>query len=268
MDNNSNTILEIKNLSVSVNDDLSKENLSFENLDKKVESKEILKGLDLKINKGEVHVLMGTNGSGKSTLANALMGHPNYNIEGGEVNFLGENLLEMEPEEKARKGLFLAFQYPKGISGLSVGSFLRAIVNSVNDKEISIREFRKMLNENMNELGISREFLSRSLNEGFSGGEKKRHEILQMNLLKPKLAILDETDSGLDVDALKVVFGNITKNHNNERALLIITHYSRILKYLNPTHVHVMSDGVIVKSGGVELSELIEEKGFETVINS
>lgn len=269
MNKNLSTILEIKNLYVSVKDDLSSESdFSFNSLDKREETKEILKGINLSINKGEVHVLMGTNGSGKSTLANVLMGHPNYKVTAGEINFMGENLLEMKPEERAKKGLFLAFQYPQGISGLSVGSFLRAILNSVSDKEVPIRVFRKKLNETMNDLGISKEFLSRSLNEGFSGGEKKRHEILQMKLLNPKLAILDETDSGLDVDALKVVFDNITQSLNENNALLIITHYNRIFKHINPDYVHIVNNGVITKSGDIKLSQLIEEKGFEAVINS
>lgn len=266
---NSNLLLDIKNLFVSVKDDITLEkDRSFKNLDKGEERKQIIKGLNLSINKGEVHVLMGINGSGKSTLANALMGHPNYIIDKGEITFMDENLLEMEPEERAKKGIFMAFQYPKGISGLSVGSYLRAIVNAVSDKEVSIREFKNMLNEAMESLSISREFLNRSLNEGFSGGEKKRHEILQMKLLKPKLAILDETDSGLDVDALKIVFENVKKSVDKNSSLLIITHYNRILEYIEPDYVHIMSKGIIKKSGGIELSNSIEKDGFEKVLNS
>lgn len=253
---NKKYLLEIDNLHVSVRDE------------DKEEYKEILKGLDLKINYGEIHVLMGTNGSGKSTLANALTGHPNYKVTDGFIKFEGDNLLEMKPDERARAGLFLAFQYPNAITGLSVGSFLRSIVKAVNEKDIPIREFRKLLDKNMKALNIPKEFLNRSLNEGFSGGEKKRHEILQMNLLNPKLAILDETDSGLDVDAMKLVFENINNNINENRSLIIITHYNKVLKYLKPTHVHILREGRIIKSGGIELSDMIENEGFESVVNT
>ncbi len=252
--NNKDTLLEIKNLFVSVKEE-GKEDL-----------KEILKGVDLTINKGEIHVLMGTNGSGKSTLANALMGHPNYSITSGKVYFLGEDITEMSPDEKAKMGLFLAFQYPTAISGLPVGSFLRAIMKSVTGDKLPVKQFRSELNSAMEELKISKDFLKRSLNEGFSGGEKKRHEILQMNLLKPKLAMLDETDSGLDVDALKLVFENVSKKITPDTGALVITHYSRVLDYLKPNKIHIMRKGKIIKTGGMEISERIEKEGFDAVI--
>ncbi len=259
---NSENMLEVKNLYVSVKDEENKYSQSTGN----ETQKEILKGLNLTVKKGEVHVLMGTNGSGKSTLANALMGHPNYTITKGEVEFRGENLIEMKPEEKAKKGMFLAFQYPTAIEGLTVGSYLRAIVKAVNDENIPIRTFRKELTQYMEELNIPKSFLKRSLNAGFSGGEKKKAEILQMNLLKPKLIILDETDSGLDVDALRLVFENINNKVNNETSVIIITHYSRVLRYVHPNYVHIIKKGNIVKSGGLELSKKIEEEGFEAVL--
>jgi Fe-S cluster assembly ATP-binding protein len=251
---NTEHLLEVKNLFVSVKEE------------GKEEMKEILKGVNLVMNKGEVHVLMGTNGSGKSTLANALMGHPNYKITRGRIFFLGEDITDLSPDEKARRGLFLAFQYPTSISGLPVGSFLRAIMKSVNEGDMPIKQFRRELNRAMEELKVPRGFLKRSLNEGFSGGEKKRHEILQMNLLNPKLSILDETDSGLDVDALKLVFENVNNKITGQNGALIITHYSRVLNYLNPHKVHIVKDGRITKSGGVELSDRIEDEGFEAVL--
>lgn len=263
--NNYEKILEIKNLYVSVKDEENKHTASA---DSETQQKEILKGLNLSVNKGEVHVLMGTNGSGKSTLANALMGHPNYTITKGDIQFRGENLLEMKPEDKAKKGMFLAFQYPTAIEGLTVGSYLRAIVKAVSDKDIPIRTFRKELTQHMEELRIPKSFLKRSLNAGFSGGEKKKTEILQMNLLKPKLIILDETDSGLDVDALKLVFENVNKRVDEETSVIIITHYSRVLRYVHPNYVHIIKEGNIVKSGGLELSKKIEEEGFEAVLQN
>jgi Fe-S cluster assembly ATP-binding protein len=268
--NTTEKLLEIKNLNVSVKTETLEGEIKSP--DKKSNSqtgeKLILKGVNLTINKGEVHVLMGTNGSGKSTLANVLMGHPKYIINSGEAYFMGKNLLDLAPEERAKAGMFLAFQYPTAIQGLPVGSYLRAILNAVSEENVSIRTFRKELNKSMEELEIPKKFLSRSLNEGFSGGEKKRNEILQLSLLKPKLAILDETDSGLDVDALKLVFENVNKKLTGDMSLLMITHYNRILRYINPTNVHIMTDGQIVKSGGIELSDAIEEKGFESIINS
>ncbi len=253
---NQGNLLKIENLFVSVREE------------GKEEMKEILKGVNLTIEKGEIHVLMGTNGSGKSTLANALMGHPNYEITQGKVYFLGEDITEMTPDEKARMGLFLAFQYPTSISGLPVGSFLRAIMKSTSGEKLPVKQFRTELNEAMEELKISKEFLKRSLNEGFSGGEKKRHEILQMNLLKPKLSMLDETDSGLDIDALKIVFENVSKKITPETGALVITHYNRVLNYLNPHKVHIMRKGKIIKTGGIELSDRIEKEGFEAVVNN
>jgi len=228
--------------------------------------KEILRGVDLTIHRGEVHVLMGINGSGKSTLAHVLMGHPKYRLTSGECYFKGKDITEMDSDEKARLGLFLAFQYPHTIHGLSVGTFLKAAVEAKRGEQIPFRTFRTELDEAMSHLGIKKEFLGRSLNEGFSGGEKKRTEILQMRLLQPELAILDETDSGLDVDALKLVFNSVREYAGPENAFLIVTHYDRVLDYINPTHVHIMADGRIVKSGGAELSKQIDSSGFEAVL--
>lgn len=249
-------VLKVSGLHANVKDD---------NNEKEIE---ILKGLDIEINKGEMHVLMGTNGSGKSTLANVLMGHPNYNITAGSISFCGKDLLKMTTDERARAGLFLAQQYPTVVPGLAIGGFLRASVEAVNGEQMPIRTFRKEVKALIEELGIPKDYLKRSLNEGFSGGEKKRSEILQMNMLKPKLAMLDETDSGLDVDALKTVFANVKKTRNSENAFLVITHYNKVLQYLEPTHVHVMKGGMIVKSGGTELSDMIEERGFEAALQS
>ncbi len=226
----------------------------------------ILKGVDLTINKGEIHVLMGVNGSGKSSLAHVLMGHPNHQITEGEARFDGTSIQDMEPDERARAGMFLAFQYPHAIGGLPVGTFLKAAVEARRSEEVPFRVFKRELDAALEKLGISKEFLGRSLNEGFSGGEKKRNEILQMHLLKPTLAMLDETDSGLDVDALKKVFHDVREYANQDNALLVITHYDRVLDYINPTHVHIMSDGRIVKSGGADLSKRIDEEGFEAVL--
>ncbi len=226
------------------------------------EEKEILKGLNLDIPAGETHILMGTNGSGKSSLANVLMGHPHHKVTGGSISFNGRDLLPMAPDERAREGLFLAFQYPLAISGLPVATFLKKATEAYRGIEISVREFQKELRGIMEELQIPRSFLGRSLNEGFSGGEKKRMEVLQLNLLKPRLAILDETDSGLDIDALKLLFRNIADSGDRERSLLIITHYERVLEYIRPDKVHIMQDGKIVRSGDVELSRSIPAEGF------
>jgi Fe-S cluster assembly ATP-binding protein len=227
----------------------------------------ILKGVDLTVNTGELHVLMGTNGSGKSTLANLLAGHPAHTAVGGTVRFAGEDLLALPADKRARLGLFLAFQYPPAIEGLPVGTFLRSSAEAVRGEEIPVRTFKRELTAAMEKLKIPREFLNRSLNEGFSGGEKKRNEILQLNLLRPKLSILDETDSGLDVDALKLVFSNIReRSDTGTEAFIIITHYGRVLDYLDPAGVHIMHKGRIVRSGGLELSRRIEEEGFESVL--
>ncbi|WP_028973791.1 Fe-S cluster assembly ATPase SufC [Spirochaeta cellobiosiphila] len=230
--------------------------------------KEILKGVDLTIKSGEIHVLMGINGSGKSTLSNVLMGHPSHEVIGGDVTFNGKDLLDMEVDERAREGLFLAFQYPDTIQGLPLGTFLKSAVEATRGEEVPFRTFKNELDEVMTQLNIPREFLSRSLNDGFSGGEKKRTEMVQMNLLNPKLAILDETDSGLDIDALKLVFENIKAQSGSDRSYLIITHYNKVLDFITPDKVHIMKNGKIVKSGGPELSKNIIEQGFEAVIGS
>lgn len=235
-----------------------------------IEGKEILKGVNLTIKKGEVHALMGPNGSGKSTLAYLLMGHPKYQVDSGEVLYKGENILDMEPDERARNGLFLAFQYPSEIPGVSVSNFLRTALKAKSEasgngkKSLSIPEFRRKLKEKMALLQLDDSFASRYLNEGFSGGEKKRMEILQMAMLEPEMAILDETDSGLDIDALRTVAEGV--NYCKEAygmGILLITHYQRILHYIKPDRVHVMFDGRIIASGGSELAEELEAKGYE-----
>lgn len=238
--------------------------LSIKQLHVSVEQKEILKGVDLEIHSGEIHAIMGPNGGGKSTLAYALSGHPKYVVSKGFVDIDGKDLLLMPADERARSGLFLAFQYPVEVSGVSVQNFLRVAFEARFGQIKSILKFRQNLQKQADKLGILPEFLSRGLNEGFSGGEKKRVEILQMETLKPTYAILDETDSGLDVDAIKVVskgVRNIVKKYNT--GIIVITHYQRILKYLKPDYVHVMVDGKIVKSGGKELSKELEATGYE-----
>jgi Fe-S cluster assembly ATP-binding protein len=231
---------------------------------------EIVKGVDLAVNTNEVHAVMGPNGSGKSTLAYALMGHPGYEITGGDVLLDGESILEMEADERAQRGLFLAFQYPHAIPGVTVTSFLRSAINAIRkarnggeENPIPIPEFRKELTAAMERLGVSREMASRYLNEGFSGGEKKRVEILQMALLKPRIAVLDETDSGLDIDALRVVAGGVRELVGPDMGALVITHYQRILNYIQPDHVHVFVDGRIAESGGAELAHKLEAEGYE-----
>lgn len=228
--------------------------------------KQILKGVNLDIEPGQTHILMGTNGSGKSTLANALMGHPHHTITGGTIDFDGQDLLNMSADERAKAGLFLAFQYPTAIAGLPVATFLKKATEAYRGEEISVREFQKELRAHMKELEIPSSFLGRFINDGFSGGEKKRMEVLQLKLLQPKLAILDETDSGLDIDALKLLFQNIAASQTDGRSLLIITHYERVLEYIQPDAVHLMKAGRIVRSGGIELSRAIHEEGFEAVI--
>ncbi len=240
-----------------------------------MEDKLILKGLNLEVNQGEIHAIMGPNGSGKSTMAYALAGHPKYEVEGGEVWMDGINLLELAPDERAKMGLFLAFQYPTAIPGISMANFLRTAVNAVKsesngngngNKGIPIVQFRKMLNEKMDLLKIDKSFARRYLNEGFSGGEKKRAEILQMALLEPKFAILDETDSGLDIDALRVVSEGVNALVGPDRGFIVITHYQRILNYIKPDFVHVMYDGQILESGGPELAEQLEDKGYDYLV--
>ena len=245
--------------------------LVIRNLHVSIEGKEILKGLDLTIRQGEVHAMMGPNGTGKSTLAYALMGHPSYEITSGEVIYKGENILELEPDERSRKGIFLAFQYPVSIPGVTVANFLRTAINSrrkaenPNDKGIPIPEFRKMMKERMDHLKMDNSFAGRYLNEGFSGGEKKRAEILQMAILKPEIAILDETDSGLDIDALRIVSEGVNALRGADLGVLVITHYQRILNYIKPDFVHVMLGGKIVESGGPDLALHLEEHGYEWV---
>ncbi|MCS7246186.1 MAG: Fe-S cluster assembly ATPase SufC [Thermomicrobium sp.] len=244
---------------------------AIENLRAGIEGKEILRGVNLVIERGEIHALMGPNGSGKSTLAYVIAGHPNYEVYEGRILYKGENILELPPDERARMGLFLAFQYPTAIPGVTMANFLRLAVNSVRkarygeDKALSPREFRRLLREKLQMLRMEESFASRYLNEGFSGGEKKRAEILQMALLEPEFAVLDETDSGLDIDALRTVSDGVNRLFNPTMALLVITHYQRILNYIRPQFVHVMLDGKIAVSGGPELAEELEEKGYDWV---
>lgn len=244
--------------------------LEIKNLHVSVEGKEILKGINLEINRGEIHAIMGPNGSGKSTLAFALMGHPKYEVTKGEILFRGKNVLEMKPEQRAKTGLFLSFQYPFEISGLKFSRFLfEAYKARFPEQKTSIMEFQKMLGEKIRELQMDNEFGKRELNVGFSGGEKKRAEILQMLMLKPELAILDETDSGLDIDSLKTVSQTINriKQEDKKFSAIVITHYNRILKHLQPDFVHTMVNGKIVESGKKELAEKIEEKGYGKMYN-
>lgn len=243
--------------------------LDIRNLHVSVEDKEILKGVDLTVHRGEIHALMGPNGTGKSTLAYALMGHPSYEVTDGEVWFKGQNILELEPDERARLGIFLAFQYPTAIPGVSVANFLRSAINArrraenPDDKGIPIPEFRKMLKERMDLLKMDHTFAGRYLNEGFSGGEKKRAEILQMAALQPEIAILDETDSGLDIDALRIVSEGVNALSGDDLGVLVITHYQRILNYIKPHYVHIMLGGRIVESGGADLALHLEEHGYD-----
>jgi Fe-S cluster assembly ATP-binding protein len=237
--------------------------LEIKGLTVEVDGKQILNGLDLAVAKGETHALMGPNGSGKSTLAYAIMGHPSYEITGGEVLLKGTNIVDLAPEERAQAGLFLAMQYPTEIPGVSLTNFLRTAVNAVNENDVPVRQFMTQLREDMKALEMDEKFLSRSVNEGFSGGEKKRFEILQMALLKPEIAVLDETDSGLDVDALRIVSEGVNRMRGPNIGVLIITHYTRILNYITPDHVHVMVEGRVVQSGGPELAEELESKGYE-----
>jgi len=239
--------------------------LKIENLHVEVDGKEILKGVELTLNPGEVHALMGRNGSGKSTLSYVLMGHPSYKVTKGTITFKGQVINDMTTDERARLGIALAFQYPVAIPGVSVSNFLRATVKAVRGQEVPIKEFRKELTEKMDKLGVPKEFLSRYVNDGFSGGEKKRLEILQMSMVKPTVAVLDETDSGLDIDALKTVSSGINTLATAETAILLITHYQRILNYVQPDFVHVFQDGKIVTSGGAELSTKLEEHGYDWV---
>jgi Fe-S cluster assembly ATP-binding protein len=222
-------------------------------------------GLALEVDKGERHAIMGRNGSGKSTLANVLMGHPRYEVTGGSVTFQGEDVFDLEPDERARLGMFLAFQYPSEVPGVSVANFLRTAVNSVREEELSAMEMYRLIQDKMKIMQMDPKFAERYLNEGFSGGEKKRNEILQMLMLDPTLAIMDETDSGLDIDALQVVAKGVNELRGPDFSAVIITHYQRILRYIEPDHVHVMLDGRLVTSGGKELALDLEDKGYEWV---
>jgi len=245
--------------------------LEIRNLHASVEGTPILKGVTLTIKQGEIHALMGPNGSGKSTLANVLMGNPAYTVDSGQVIFDGVDLLELEPDERSRLGLFMAFQYPVAIPGVTLANFLRSAINArrrdanPEDKGISIPEFRRLLMDKMNYLEISQDFASRYLNDGFSGGEKKRAEILQMAVLQPKIAILDETVSGLDIDALRIVASGVNRLVGPDLGVLVITHYKRILDYIRPQHIHILMDGRIVESGGPELADQLEAAGYKPI---
>ena len=238
--------------------------LSINNLSASINGKRILDNINLEVKKGEVCALMGPNGSGKSTLANVVMGNPKYKIENGSILINNEDITNLKVNEKAKKGLFMSFQYPSEISGVTIGNFLRTALNSINNSNISVMEFQKILKEKMNLLGIKDTFAKRYINEGFSGGEKKKFEILQMLVLQPKFAFLDETDSGLDVDSLKIVAEGINNIKNtSDIGILIITHYQRILNYIKPDHIYIMVDGKIIKKGDSSLSSKLEELGYE-----
>lgn len=239
----------------------------IEGLKANIEGKEILKGINLEVKGGEVHAIMGPNGTGKSTLASALMGHPKYEVTGGKVSLNDEDVLEMEVDERARAGMFLAMQYPSEISGVTNSDFLRSAINARRGEgnEISLMKFIRQMEGKMKDLEMNPEFAHRYLNEGFSGGEKKRNEILQMMLLEPKLVILDEVDSGLDIDALRIVADGVNAMKSEERGFLIITHYQRLLNYITPDFVHVMMQGRIVKTGGPELAERLEAEGYDWI---
>jgi Fe-S cluster assembly ATP-binding protein len=240
--------------------------LEIRDLHVRTEEREILRGVDLDISRGEIHALMGPNGSGKSTLANTLLGHPSYEITSGTITFKGEDITEAEPHDRAKAGLFLAFQYPVSIPGVSVANFLRMAINAKQEEPIQVKEFREQLRRATELLDVDRSFTSRHLNEGFSGGEKKRAEILQMAMLRPDIAILDETDSGLDIDALRTVAEGVQRLHDEQGlGALIITHYQRILHYVEPEFVHILMDGRIVLEGGVELVERLEREGYDQI---
>lgn len=241
---------------------MTKPLLEIDNLHVSVEGKEIVKGISLTLDRGQVHALMGPNGSGKSTLSHALMGHPKYQVTQGSVRFQGQDLLALKTDARARAGIFLAFQYPTAIQGVSVANFLRTSMKARFADGFQSKEFRKQLKAAMAALGVDESFAARYVNDGFSGGEKKKHEILQMALLKPSLAVLDETDSGLDIDALRTVAEGINRLRGPELGILLITHYQRLLNYVEPDAVHVLVDGRIVRSGGKELAHELEAKGY------
>jgi len=243
--------------------------LSIKNLHASIGDKEILKGINLEVKAGEIHAIMGPNGAGKSTLASIIAGNENYEVTDGEITLDGEDLSELAPEERAHKGVFLSFQYPVEIPGVSVTNFMRTAINETRKakglEEMPAKDMLKVIREKSELLEIDRKFLSRSLNEGFSGGEKKRNEIFQMAMLEPKLAILDETDSGLDIDALRIVANGVNKLKSDKNAIVVITHYQRLLDYIVPDFVHVLYNGKIVKSGGKELAHELEEKGYDWI---
>ena len=245
--------------------------LKIKNLHAIIEEKEILKGINLEVNSGEIHAVMGPNGSGKSTLASVLSGNPKYEVTRGTILFKDKDLLEMEPEDRAREGIFLSFQYPVEIPGVSMVNFMRAAVNEQrkyrNEEPISATDFLKLMRDKRELLGMDSALVSRSVNEGFSGGEKKKNEIFQMAMLNPLLSILDETDSGLDIDALRVVAAGVNKLRSKENATILITHYQRLLEYIKPDHVHVLYAGKIIKSGGADLSIELEKRGYDWLIN-
>ena len=244
--------------------------LKIKNLKAGIEGTEILKGINLEINAGEIHAIMGPNGSGKSTLSAVIAGDENYEVDSGTVHLEGEDLLDLDPDQRAHKGVFLSFQYPVEIPGISVSNFMKAAINekrkNLGMEPISAKELLDKMREKMDLLNMKKGYLSRNMNEGFSGGEKKRNEIFQMAMLEPKLSILDETDSGLDIDALKIVANGVNKLKNKENATIIITHYQRLLNYILPDFVHVLHDGKIIKSGGKELALELEAKGYDWVI--
>ena len=237
--------------------------LVIENLHVEVEGKPILKGVSLEVKAGEVHAIMGPNGSGKSTLSFCLMGHPKYAVTGGRVLYQGRDLAGLSPNERAKAGMFLAFQYPTAIPGVTISNFLRSALKAVRVGEVSIKDFRQLVKAQIKMLGIQDGFMNRYVNDGFSGGEKKRLEILQLAVLQPQLAVLDETDSGLDIDALQVVAKGINAMRTPQRGILLITHYQRLLNYITPDHVHVMVDGAIAKSGGAGLALELEREGYK-----
>ncbi|MEO0341205.1 MAG: Fe-S cluster assembly ATPase SufC [Bacteroidota bacterium] len=243
--------------------------LSIKDLKVSIEEKDILNGINLDIKPGEVHAIMGPNGSGKSTLANVLAGREEFEVTDGSIDFLGEDLLEMEVDERAQAGIFLAFQYPVEIPGVNTATFLKQVINSVREargqEELSPQEMLKLIREKTKMVGMDQSFLRRSLNEGFSGGEKKRNEMLQMALLEPKLAVLDETDSGLDIDALRIVSDAVNQMRNQDRSFIVVTHYQRLLNYITPDYVHVLYNGRIVKSGDKNLALELEEKGYDWI---
>ena len=244
---------------------MDKKLLCINNLKVNIDEKELVKGLNLEMGHGEIHVIMGPNGAGKSTLANTLMGHPKYEITDGEIILEGETINELSTDKRAKKGIFLSFQYPEEIPGVTVEEFLRTAKTAVSGLQQRLFPFKKLLKEKMELLEMKEEYATRYLNLGFSGGEKKKNEILQMSILEPKLAILDETDSGLDVDAIKIVAEGVKRVHNENNSILVITHYDKLLDYLEPDFVHILIDGKIIKTGGKELAAEINKKGYENL---